>query len=51
MMLKIAIEEIFEFKLIDMKKVLGLDLGTNSIGWAIIVQHRKTKKSHGVRRI
>ena len=26
-----------------MKTVLGLDLGTNSIGWALIVQNRKTK--------
>ena len=34
-------EEIYNFtsifnKDIDMKKILGLDLGTNSIGWAVL---------------
>ncbi len=28
-----------------MKKILGLDLGTNSIGWALIEQH--DSEGHG----
>ncbi|HUH34788.1 MAG TPA: hypothetical protein VL022_03070, partial [Moheibacter sp.] len=27
-----------------MKKILGLDLGTNSIGWALVQQDFKNKK-------
>ena len=34
----LAIKEFCEENNIDMKRVLGLDLGTNSIGWAL-VQH------------
>jgi CRISPR/Cas system Type II protein with McrA/HNH and RuvC-like nuclease domain len=35
-----------------MKRILGLDLGTNSIGWASFEQEElKNRKSHGVRRI
>jgi len=29
-----------------MKKVLGLDLGTNSIGWALIEQDLENKKGN-----
>lgn len=29
-----------------MKKILGLDLGTNSIGWALIENDQETKEGH-----
>ena len=48
MMLKIAIEEIFEYKLIDMKKVLGLDLGTTSIGWAYVNEAENKKEQSSI---
>lgn len=41
-----------------LKRVLGLDLGTNSIGWALVKEDfenhalvNNKQKSHGVRRI
>lgn len=34
------------------KNILGLDLGTNSIGWALVeINFLEKKKSHGIRRI
>lgn len=30
-----------------MKTILGLNLGTNSIGWALVKQEDDNKKSHG----
>ena len=29
-----------------MKKILGLDLGTNSIGWALICENEEKKEKH-----
>ena len=41
--IEILVVEIY-IKYVNMKRILGLDLGTNSIGWALILQNFKDKK-------
>ncbi len=37
-------ENIFIFTQMETKKILGLDIGTNSIGWALITYHQVAEK-------